>query len=540
MKMRWAPILSLLMSVLVQLPSSFAQTSSTSIGPIGSPSSEQKPRRFIFLVHGLSGGVKTFGALPEVLKTHGAVIQPNTEFKIVPLSYNTGSGTEDTYDFAHTIGQEIIKEVGTLRPTDRITLIAHSQGGLVSWIWYLLSYSQVPEFQRYSQYATQTEGLMTLGSPMWGSKLATALAKYPKLGPLIQAQFQKHKMGPKELEEMSYSSNTILRFRNRAVALDRQKKNLPLRTYAVAGVLNSPASEDIPSYYRPLLAFAEEHLGSGKGHLTESDIAVSLPSARIDFIYLKDGAKSVSDEIRSEDFTFFNANNVRNFTIVKAPHMSWQQSVFYDIAEVPEICKEIQSPCSHPTYPLILAFTMACTPAVADCRANEFSKYVQIFQNDSWKARRMPEEVMPDNMHSFILDLVIDVPENYQLPNAEEVLSFLKFKGVEDQLIFNRENPTYYFVVDRKAEFKSHTVKVGSFKLNPPMSPWQKQIRVTLHGHVFEDKNGTNHNHQVYLDQAKLGFKLPLKIELPGLASRNVELLVRPTYTTYLNLDYTK
>src|SRR5690606_17792130 len=99
----------------------------------------EKPRRFIFLVHGLSGTEKTFGDLPEVLTEHGTRIQPAYDLKVIPIRYTTGDDSWTTYDFARHMGQQMLEAVGTVRDTDSITLVAHSQGGVISWIWYLNS-----------------------------------------------------------------------------------------------------------------------------------------------------------------------------------------------------------------------------------------------------------------------------------------------------------------------------------------------------------------------------------------------------------------
>src|SRR3712207_3138354 len=84
-----------------------------------SGSVESRPRHFVFLVHGISGSAKTFGALPEVLAGHLAQLRPHVDFRVIPLAYKTGDPNYTTYDFARFIGDQMLAQVGAIEETDR-------------------------------------------------------------------------------------------------------------------------------------------------------------------------------------------------------------------------------------------------------------------------------------------------------------------------------------------------------------------------------------------------------------------------------------
>ncbi len=489
-----------------------------------SQSVETHPRRFIFLIHGINGSLKTFGALPQVLKAHGSQVQPDYDISVIPLKYATGKSFS-TYDFAHDVSRQMLEHIGTLRPTDRINIVAHSQGGLISWIWYLLSYGKEEGFEEYFQLASQTESLMTLGSPMWGSKMASFLRDHPSLTKIVKGE----NWGKSELEEMGYSSDTIYRFRRRSVGLDQENFKLPIRVMAVAGVLTPQKDRQAKWYHRPLLGLAEAYLGAGSNFQVESDMAVDVSSARVDFIYLKKNTNHLT-HIRAEDFTHFNEKALNNFTVVRGPHLSWSQEAFFDIAEVPAECINLNQPCTHQTYPLILKFTMACTEEIKNCNQPLLDSYISAFTEMNKKSvKNLATNLNIRQMRSFILDLVLDLHPRYSLPkDKNEILSYLQFPTREGSRIYTADRK-FYFLIDRTGELRSNTTRI---------SEKYHQIRATLHGHIFHNFEKTDARAELYEEFATNGFKLPLIVNLPGQQPREVEVLVKPTYTTFINLDY--
>jgi pimeloyl-ACP methyl ester carboxylesterase len=507
----------------------FAATSLADVRP------QYRARRFIFLVHGLSGSEKTFGYLPEALMNHAKVIQPTEDVRVIPLSYETGS-KGSTYHFAADVADSMAEKIGQLQPTDRITLVAHSQGGLISWIWYLLSLNnKVEEFQKYHQMAVQTEGIMTLGSPIWGSKWASFMGTDGILTFLAESVGG---MGQMELHEMAFGSDTIFRFRDKAVQLDSANIKLPLRLQAVGGVLyrhDDPLATTSESIG---LKFAEARYGAGVGYRAETDGAVTVPAARFDFIYLKQG-KAKEKIIRAQDFTNFNFKEAGNFKVVEAPHASAGYAKIYDMAEVPSTCQDLANPCTHPTFPLILEFTLACTKEVVDCNQEKYEQLVTKYKKtDNWKKRVSPPELEINNLKSMSLDIVANLPKNFTPPHVLNISRFVQFPVRMQDRIYHYSDRSYFFRVNRGIEFQSSTMRSVKYAVSAYDRP-VNQLRFTLQGHIYQANPQDPVQAELYKKTlATTGFKLPILIKIPGFKDRQIEVMVKPTYSTYIDLDY--
>ena len=320
--------------------------------------------------------------------------------------------------------------------------------------------------------------------------------------------------------------------------LDEANVRIPLRTASIAGVLPASSQSDVIPYYKPLLGLFEKYFGSGHGQITENDLAVAVPSARLDFIYLKSD-KQKNERIHFSDFTHFNEKSIGNLFVVQGVHANPTGKGFYDIAEVPLKCGLIDNPCTHPTFPLILQFTMACTKEIVNCNNHELQTTLNKFFNSyDWTQRRKVGDYDNENLHTFIVDLTIDFPDYYKLPKnkPELLLNFIHFPMAKNEKIINPKlNPdSYHFVLFRKNEVLSNTVKIEAFRLEPPYSPLLNQARITLHGQVYLNSE----NMAQFKKQALEGFKLPIIIDLPGLEKRTIEALIKPTYTTFMNIDF--
>ncbi len=521
-----------------------------------SPGEAPRHRRFIFLVHGLNGSRTTFGDLHLVLKTHGVLIQPETDLKVIPLEYDTGRNGLTTYDFAIAVGDQIERAVDGLRPTDRLTFVTHSQGGLVSWIWILKSLAGDSGFEKFTPYASQTEGLMTLGSPTWGSKMAEMASDWAMIRTL--AKKVGAPLGDREVKEMSPMSDTSVRFSRRASMMDRANSLLPLRFQAVAGLVrksDDPSLDDFTQF--KLLAF-QTFWGQGWNKLAESDLAVAIPSARANFIHLKDSKSSKSVDLRASDFSVVEDPSVRDLIIVRGIHASSDQEKSFDIAETPLSCINLKEACPHPSYGLVLQFTMECTPLVNGCQKDEFSRLTKHFlQSKNFLERtNIKGDPLLEHMHLFTVNIVMDMPRDYRPPSkSEEIENYISFfknsdflsvtglsyrdatRGLRNipEMVARRQKNGYYFILNRALEFDgvvTHIATDYTDNLSPMASPLQ--LRISINGQVYSNDG----KQDTYRNLIKNGFKLPMTVRIPGFPERNVEALVRPTYSTFINLDF--
>ena len=515
-----------------------------------------KPRKFIFLIHGLNGNAQTFGKLDSILEEHGSLIQKGTEIKVFPLAYDTGRDGRTPYDFAVDVGIKIIDKIGDLRSSDQITFVAHSQGGLISWILLLRSLANDDEFLFFRPYALKTDGLITLGSPMWGSKMADLMSDSEILRKL--ARKANARLGDRELNEMSYSSDTSVRFSRRAAMMERMGIKLPFRVQSVAGLLperNDPDLKNGLSTFqqitkRSMLGGFQAVFGLGWNKRAESDLAVAIPSARADFIHLKDPESAKKNQVLASDFGNFKDPSIRELVIVRGAHASMNKKQYYDIAEVPEECRDLRSPCTHPTYGLILQFAMECTAKNQNCSQNEHRRLTNFFLESPDFKKRTHVDGHPniERMHLFTMMMVFQMPENYSMPKeSDEIENSIFFPEPQtkwaqidfpfpERRIYNPQESRYYFLLKRGLEIDdvvTHMTHDYEDNLSPAASP--KQLRITFQGQVYAQDG----QHETYKKLLKDGFKLPFMVKIPGIRDpRYVEALVRPTYSTFIDLDF--
>lgn len=269
---------------------------------------ECNSRHHIFLLHGIGGGSGTFGSLETILNRQNPCNQTKT------FIYNTGS-FQTPYDFAKDFHQYVKNQ--NIRTNDKISLVMHSQGGLVGTLWlrHLLSEN--------SPYVKILDSFITLSTPYWGTDIAhVGKTLFYTLPPGVKNPISP--FGKNELNEMSYGSGTVLDF---AQNLDAIYGNIPnLRTLTVAGmktIYNSTLGED--------------------------DVVVPIHSMKAGNYYLKNHVNFFEKPILIPA-TQFTKSIERPFQIVTADHI---KLLGYGVADIPSSCIN-NTNCGHPSLPLIL------------------------------------------------------------------------------------------------------------------------------------------------------------------------------------------
>lgn len=215
----------------------------------------------VFLIHGIAGDATTFGSLEEIIENR----IPCT--KTYSFEYATGDSTKETIDFAQDLKGYITDKVTPLSNDDKISLIMHSQGGLVGQ--QLLS-----DLASTDNVLTKNlDAFITLGTPYWGAEIATI--GHSTFFSLLTKEHNPISMfGKKELIQMQYGSRNIHKF----LSLFNQNFNLEnIRPLALGGYSlrhNSILGEDdnvVPVYSSNPNHI---HINYNKGEIVEK---VSLP-----------------------------------------------------------------------------------------------------------------------------------------------------------------------------------------------------------------------------------------------------------------------
>jgi hypothetical protein len=307
----------------------------------------EKPRHFIFFIHGIGGNLESFGSMPNLLTKELDTSEAKYSHESFIFVYPTNDPTLDSDDFALSFADFLNSKLEKIiRPQDKISIISHSQGGLVATIW--LFHASLLQKEFYPKYTDKLDAFITLGTPYWGSKIATIATEDNFLTEHFSSIVKSvlSKLGKRQLQEMSFSSATTLRFRNNmahvpANILEHIRKKI--RPLNIAGMAN------LSSYFYQAtyglssgLSVLKAYAFGGKNF--ESDTCVSIPSARFDSIYTLENSPTYQ-------------TNFSPLLVVNSIHASPRPEEVYDLAYVPASCSQLDT-CKHPTYKYVLDFIL--------------------------------------------------------------------------------------------------------------------------------------------------------------------------------------
>lgn len=233
-----------------------------------------KPKHIIYLVHGIGGNKTHFGHMVPALRRVLHKRDSTVKYIIKNVEYETGHDEKTPYDFAKDLASEINKFIQSTRfkKEDRISLVMHSQGGLVGAIWMFQSLLDNPDYSP-RKAVEHLDSFITLGTPFWGAKMATWGSQMKALTKQFRVKVPVP-FGHKELDEMSFGSDTIFDFRQALIDPQYQAQINYLKNHV--RLLNVAGVADV---LNPLGIFV-----SGVDQY-EDDGAVPLASARFNFLY---------------------------------------------------------------------------------------------------------------------------------------------------------------------------------------------------------------------------------------------------------------
>lgn len=305
--------------------------------------SKNQTKHFIFLIHGIGTSEKTFGYMPEALKSHLKYERPGQHFIIKTLNYQTSDNSLSVKDFSEELSSQIkktIKENNGLEEDDLISFVTHSQGGLIGT--YMLNESILGNNDYIPEMIKHIDTFITLGTPMWGAKISDIAAN---IKPSLDNHFDFSKwFGQKQLQDLRMNSQFIYALRQSVMNPTNQ-------------IILSEAYEKIQfvqftgiaSKLRPLAQIV------GGSDQYEDDTAVPLVTANYNFIYYSDllNAFQSSKILKNQ---FVKSTLADQFYIVDAIHDNASYSnLLEDEKYVPKQCiNSSLEDCSHPTFSYIV------------------------------------------------------------------------------------------------------------------------------------------------------------------------------------------
>lgn len=306
----------------------------------------ETPKHYVFLVHGIGAGASTFGEMKEGLKAEAKGFDPHTDWQFINFNYQTGNDSKSIMIFARELGDFITGEFnknGGLNPSDKFSLVMHSQGGLIGLNFLLKSFAgdqlYHPELQLH------LDAFVTLGTPYWGAKIAIFANRMMPIFSYLRIPLSE-KFGDNELKDMELASDFSAQMRE--TFINPANRELLTRMKEQGRFL---AFSGVTERLNILAPFV-----TGKNRY-EDDTAVPIPSSRLDFIYYSDAKDAHMKDVKEADFKKTDFIDDDNYIVVNAFHASPfpQKAKFPGIAKVPERCADITYlDCDHPTYPMLV------------------------------------------------------------------------------------------------------------------------------------------------------------------------------------------
>lgn len=299
---------------------------------------EHTQRHLVVLVHGVASSPESFGALPEALREQLKIESPQTNWEILTFKYDTGRNDRSIFDFSLDLAKYIKAHLKGNSKTTKVSLIMHSQGGLIGMRMLSEMYKNNPLY--FPEIKNQIDAFITLGTPFWGSKIALFASRLKPIFDYLNLPLHD-RFGAKELKDLEIASDYGPLFRREMIEFQgehfAESFKFNSRALIIAGI-----TENLD-----ILA----PIGSGK-YRFEDDMAVPLPSAHLDFYYyLANGANRT--EVKVRDFEFSNVVNDDDYMIINAMHFSPlpESEQFKGISSLPKRCISISyEECDHPIF----------------------------------------------------------------------------------------------------------------------------------------------------------------------------------------------
>ena len=258
-------------------------TSCTSLSSRYVASETQKesspPRHTIFLIHGLGGNENTFHKTGEALVSVLNQEDPSYQWEYAKLTYDTKDEEKDAEVFAIDLGERIhdyyTKQTQKIRPQDKFSFITHSQGGIVglSWIYMASKSEYLPMY--YQEYVSHIDAYISLGTPFWGSGMTSLGFKAKNIAEFFNMQ-DALPFGRGQLKELAHNSQTVNYFRMNTIKVTQHRELLEK-------ILKQIRPINIGAVTRGELPFIADLLTDHERFNT--DLATEIPSARFDFNY---------------------------------------------------------------------------------------------------------------------------------------------------------------------------------------------------------------------------------------------------------------
>ncbi len=189
--------------------------------------------------------------------------------------------------------------------------------------------------------------------------------------------------------------------------------------------------------------------------------------------------------------------------------------------------------CDHPVYKYELQALADCDVANSKCAdTNLIQQFLNSHSNKM--STEAAQSVLKSQLHGFTLELNLRVPSNYDISKIDATnvfdsipMDFDKSFSAADRQLKTDVNSPYKIQIGRKFEMASILVNKVSYSN-------QKNLKINFTGII--SPNNSNFNSP----DLQKGVSLKFGVNLPGLKPRQVEAIVSPYHSTFVDLVMAK
>lgn len=307
---------------------------------VSAHSESDRPKHYVILIHGIASTTDVFGEMERALRIDLNKNDSQTNWIPRSFSYETGSSEKSVYDFSlelsHYLDSILLENLKDKET--KISLVMHSQGGMIGLRMMLEMYKKNPLYKPYLM--KHIDAFISLGTPYWGAKMALFGSRLKPIFDYFKLPY-KDKFGSLELRDMEVTSDYLSSIRGELVEENLNNFfydfNFIARPLVIAGI-----SENL-NWLSPFF--------SGKSNF-EDDFLVPLPSSRLDYFYYIEKQKG-DDLVGANQFLATEFLRDDQYVIINALHISPldNSKLFRDMIHVPAKCLNGNyEKCDHPSY----------------------------------------------------------------------------------------------------------------------------------------------------------------------------------------------
>ncbi len=281
----------------------------------------------------------------------------------------------------------------------------------------------------------------------------------------------------------------------------------------------------------------------------ETDNAVITPSSIAQFTYAYDLDPNYADMKMTPASAFRPSINPDNHKVIFAETLhatliteniydkasgylgklgkSWQRLADDVVIVHKEKCLTPDK-CDHPVYKFVLDELSDCDSPSSSCDKDEYKNLVKRFQRPT-EEEQLVQKTLRSELHGFTLELNLRVPTGYDLSkiNAGNIFQFIQL-----DMDTNAEGD-HVIRADSLSPYKIHIgrrLELGSVLLKKVRFPGEDQLKINFTGLFTPNTDRYDYN------DLQNGKDLKFVVNLPSLKARQVEAVVSPYHSTFVDL----